>query len=88
MNYLWFDLFVALGMEFKTLEAIRQCYPINPNISLFEAITEWLRGDTPTPSWKALVDVLRHKMLEAKLADSIAEKHFSAQDLENYKGKG
>lgn len=91
MNFVWFDLFRALGMEHKTLEGIRQLYPCDPNISLFEAISEWLKGGGPggqrSPNWESLVHTLRQDMLEAKLADAIAEKHFSAQQLENYKSK-
>lgn len=81
---MWFDLFRALGVDFKVLESIRQRYPFNPDASLFEVIGEWLKGGRE-PSWKALVDVLRSEMVEAKLADTIAEKHFSAQDLQIYK---
>ena len=85
MNYLWFDLFKALGMEHRDLEIIRQQYPFNPNISLFEAISEWLkRGNA---SWVSLVQALRQNMLEAKLADGIAERHFSPQELEHYKSE-
>lgn len=87
MSYVWFDLFRALGVDFKVLEGIRQHYPFDPDASLFEVIGEWLGGggSKSEPSWKALVDTLRSEMLEAKLADAIAEGHFSAQDLEVYK---
>jgi hypothetical protein len=87
MCYMWFDLFKALGVDFKLLESIRQQYPFDPDASLFEVIREWLGGRASKiePSWKALVDVLRSEMLEAKLADAIAEKHFSATDLQAYK---
>lgn len=87
MSYVWFDLFRALGVDFKVLEGIRQHYPFDPDASLFEVIGEWLGGggSKSEPSWKALVDTLSSEMLEAKLADAIAEGHFSAQDLEVYK---
>lgn len=84
---MWFDLFRSLGIDHKVLEGIRQRYPIDPDASLFEAIGEWLGGggDRSKPSWKALVDTLHSEMLEAKLADTIAERHFSAQDFKKYK---
>ena len=87
MSYMWFDLFRALGVDFKVLESIRQRYPFNPDVSLFEVIGEWLGGGASKgePSWKDLVNVLRSEMVEAKLADAIAEKHFSAQALQIYK---
>lgn len=87
MGFVWFDLFRSLGVDHKVLEGIRQRYPFDPDASLFEAIGEWLGGRSK-PSWTALVDALRSEMLEAKLADTIAERHFSAQDLKKYtKGK-
>ena len=85
MKYVWFDLFKAVGMDHKTLEGIRQQYPIDPEASLFECISVWVRGEQPKPSWRALVHTLRQRMLEAKLADGIAERHFSPPDLETYK---
>lgn len=92
MAYVWFDLFVALGIEHKALEVIRDRYPVDPDASLFEAIHLWLseggggkRGDVVRkPSWQVLVDVLYYEMLEAKLAGTVAEQHFSAEDLEKY----
>ncbi len=77
MNYMWFDLFVALGMSHQKMDRIRQKYPCDPNVSLFEAIVEWLNGEEPCPSWKALADVLRFKMLKSKLADEIEREHLS-----------
>ena len=88
MNYRWFDLFKALGLSHNSLEEIRQKHPYDPNVSLFEAILKWLRGNEPTPSWKALADTLSLKFLESKLATEIAEKHFSAKEnaeAEKYK---
>lgn len=85
MSYVWFDLFRALGIEHKALEGIRQRYPFDPDASLFEAIGEWLGDGKINPSWKALVETLHSEMLEAKLADVVAEKHFSAEELESYK---
>ena len=82
---MWFDLFRALGVDHKILESIRQRFPFDSDASLFEAINEWLRASQEEASWNALVSTLRSKMLEAKLADTIAEKHLSAKDLANYK---
>lgn len=82
---MWLELFRVLGMDYKTLVSIRDKYPKDAEISLFEAISEWIRGQDPKPSWRALVDALRNKMLEAKLADGIAERHFTPLELKNYK---
>ena len=95
MAYVWFDLFVVLGIEHKTLEEIRDRFPVDPDASLFEAIHLWLSkgggkrgGVMRKPSWQVLVDVLYYEMLEAKLAGTIAEQHFLAEDFEKYKKGG
>lgn len=92
MAYVWFDLFVSLGIEHKALEKIRDQYPVDPDASLFEAINLWLSGGgwkqggvVREPSWQVLVDVLYYEMLEAKLAGTIVEQHFSVENIEKYK---
>ena len=80
MSYRWFDLFKAVGMSYDALVEIKERFPYDAEISLFEAITEWLKGEGPKPSWKSLADTLSYEMLESKLANEITEKHFSEDD--------
>ena len=84
MKYVWFDLFKALGLEHEALEEIRKQHPRDPYVSLYKAVSEWVRGEKPQPSWSTLAQVLRQDMLEVKLADGIAERHFSIQELVQY----
>ncbi len=81
---MWFDLFKAIGMDLQTLEGIREKYPCDPEVSLFEAILVWVEGEDPKPSWKALVDAL-HCMLEGKLADFIAIRRYSPLERANHR---
>lgn len=68
---------MALGVNDIHLEAIRREHLFEPNICLYKSILIWLDGQNPKPSWKALADVLRFKMLQSKLANEIACTHFS-----------
>ena len=70
----WYDIGLNLKVPVSTLETIRAQYRDNPQDCLREMLMVWLKMD-PQPTWKALVDALRRRMVgEARLADVLEAK--------------
>lgn len=55
----WYLIGICLHIEVGTLEAIKRDYRDISDDCLVALLTTWLRGTSPMPTWKALVDVLR-----------------------------
>ena len=58
----WFHIGVELGIDLGTLEAIRNDY-CSSKECFTTMLTEWLRMNDPVPSWRALVDALKSKLV-------------------------
>lgn len=71
----WFDIFLNLGIDRAMLEKSAKDHPYNSHLSLLDVIILWLEREDPPPTWQALADVLRHKLLEGKIADEIEKKY-------------
>ena len=70
----WYDIGVNLEVPVGTLNSIRAQYH-DPQDCLREMLMVWLKTIDPQPTWKALVNALRSRVVgEAKLADELEAK--------------
>lgn len=83
----WFDIFLNLGIDRAMLEKSAEDHPYNSHLSLLDVIILWLEREDPPPTWQALADVLRHKLLEGKIADEIEKKYCPKPPSDQSEGK-
>ncbi len=71
----WYNIGLELGVESHTLDSIGDRFD-DPTDCLREVIKQWLKGVSPQPTWRALVDALRSCVVgEEKLASELEAKH-------------
>jgi len=73
----WYDIFIHLGIDRAMLEKSARDHPDNSHLALLDVIVLWLEKEDPPPTWQALAHVLRHKVLEGKIAEKIEKKYIS-----------
>ena len=75
----WFNLGIALGLSYDTLETIESDHPRNAHRCLTEMVIAWLRmKDNSQPSWQSLTSVLGSPSVDRKeIAIMIAAEHRS-----------
>ena len=75
----WFNLGIALGLSYDTLETIESDYPRNAHRCLTEMVLAWLQmKDNSQPSWQSLTSALRSPLVDRKeIAVMIAAEHHS-----------
>ncbi len=71
----WYDIFLHLGFDRKKLDKHLKAVPPRDRYILLMLVQDWLDRQDPPPSWEAMVDVLRNKLLEGKLAADVEEKY-------------
>ncbi len=71
----WYNIGLKLGVESHTLDSIGDRFD-DPTDCLREVIKQWLKGVSPQPTWRALVDALRSCVVgEEKLASELEAKY-------------
>lgn len=65
----WFELFISLGVSKEILDDVKWQYRKDPKVQITEGIRHWLEITDPKPTWEAMVDQIRHTLLETELAD-------------------
>ena len=71
----WYFIGLKLKVPVDTLDSIKT-QSDNPNECLLQALKHWLKMVDPKPTWQALVDALRSRLVEERqLATSIEEKY-------------
>ena len=75
----WFDLGIALGLSYDTLETIESDHLRNTHRCLTEMVLAWLRmKDNSQPSWQSLTSALGSPFVDRKeIAVMIAAEHRS-----------
>ena len=66
-----YDLFLHLGLDRQTLELCLENQPFDSRYAMVKMISMWLVKRDPSPTWKALVDVIENDLLEGKIARDI-----------------
>ena len=72
LKHHWYEIFHHLGFSHEQLAQCKKKHPLDSELCLMEMITLWTRG---TPSWKALVSVLRYQLLENEIANKVEKAH-------------
>ena len=71
----WYFVGLKLKVPVDTLDSIKT-QSDDPNECLLQALKHWLKMVDPKPTWQALVDALRGRLVEEhQLANSIEEKY-------------
>ncbi len=71
----WYNIGLKLGVESHTLDSIGDRFD-DPTDCLREVIKQWLKGGSPQPTWRALVDALKSCVVgEEKLASELEAKY-------------
>ena len=69
----WHEIGVQLQINYGTLEAIKKDYRGDCSECLVTLLSTWLRGDDPSPSWKALADALKAPPVQVQV--KVISKH-------------
>ena len=71
----WFNLGVALGLPYHTLERIESDYPRDAPMCLTKMIIAWLQKSSQ-PTWRGLIFALMSPLVNrVDIANTIATKH-------------
>ena len=73
----WYDLFLHLGIDQAILDKSFSDHPFDAHVCLLDMINLWLKRDDPPATWKEMVDVLRCKLLEGRMAKIVEDKYCS-----------
>jgi len=73
----WYDIGIELKIDVPTLKNIKSTYTDNKDC-FREVLKVWLKAVDPKPTWKALVDALKARVIdEQKLAADLEAKFCS-----------
>ena len=80
----WYNLGLGLGITADSLDAIELVNVKTPDRCFRAMLTQWLRQDSPKPTWRALIEALRSPSVdESVLAQDIAESSATPPTTQN-----
>ena len=59
VNTEWYNLGLELGQRPSTLDSIEAKYNSDPSQCFRQVLKEWLKGISPPPTWRAVVEALK-----------------------------
>ena len=80
----WYNIGLGLGLDYGTLDAIKEQYQNSHSDCLRDTLKMWLKADLSATQWTKVVKALRTKTVgERKLARDLEQKYCTAQDTTN-----